>query len=696
MTANTREKITRLMAATRVAVVGASSDPGKLTGRPIAYMLERGFKGEIIPINPSRTEIQGLRAYPSLAAVDRPIDLALIGTAAEQVEPVVVEGIAAGVRSFVVLSSGFSEHNAEGARLQARLTELAREHDVAMVGPNCLGVINAETGLIASFTTAMEENALTPGGFGFATQSGALGAYWLDLVLQGGLGVSRWVSTGNECDIDLAAAIGMLADDPMTKVIGAYVEDVKDGPAFRAALRDAARANKPVFIIKAGRSAAGAAAAASHTGAMAGEDRVYQACFDQYGAIRVASVSEMIDAAKLVLHDAVPTAGKIGVLSVSGGAGVLLADAIETAGLSLPAFTERTAAALAKALPGFSKPQNPVDLTANVIAKTELFRETLAVVSAAPELDATILFIGLMHSISDVFTESILAARAKSGRPFIVVWIGARPAIVAQLNAAGIPVYPDIPQAITALAYVCEGRLRRLRAAKLGDAPEGGRATARSVTLSEWQSKARLREMGGVTLPAGVLVGSAEEVATAMAGLTGPFVAKLQSAEMPHKSEHGGVVLGLRDTASVTEAVRKLARIGEERGISCEGVLIEEMVGFDIELIVGFRRDPVFGPLLMVGRGGVEVELDPDFAIALLPLSPADIVAMLKSLRSARLFDGFRGRPPVDLDAIAEALARIGVRFVADPGLDEIEINPLVARGDRVVALDALIKVAAT
>ncbi|WP_298279879.1 acetate--CoA ligase family protein [uncultured Bradyrhizobium sp.] len=691
---NPREKTARLMAATRIAVVGASSDPTKLTGRPIAYMLQRGFKGEIIPINPSRAEIQGLRAYPSLAAVDRPVDLALIGTAAAQVEPIIAEGISAGIKSFVVLSSGFSEHDAEGARLQTRLTELARCHDVAIVGPNCLGVINAETGLIASFTTAMEENALTSGGFGFASQSGALGAYWLDLVLQAGLGVSRWISTGNECDVDLAASIGMLVDDPLTKVIGAYVEDVKDGPAFRAALRDAAHANKPVFVIKAGRSQAGAAAAASHTGAMAGEDRVYQACFDQYGAVRVASVTEMIDAAKLVLHDAVPAAGKIGVLSVSGGAGVMLADAIESAGLGFPAFTAQTAEALSKTLPGYSKPHNPVDLTANVLANTEMFRKTLSVVSATPELDACILFIGLMHSISDVLTESILAARAASGRPFIVVWIGARPDIVAKLDAARIPVYPDIPQAIAALAHASRARAQRSRAALAGDAPERARAAGRSRTVTEWQSKARLREIGGVALPAGAMVSAGHEVAAAIAALKGPFVAKLQSPAMPHKSEHGGVVLGLADASAVTEAVRTLQQRGREAQVECDGVLIEQMVGFDIELIVGFRRDPVFGPMLMVGRGGIEVELDPDIAIALLPLSAEEIEALLRSLRSARLFDGFRGRQPVELGAIAQALAKIGAGFLADPGLEEIEINPRVARGSNVVALDALMKVA--
>ncbi|MGH6707384.1 MAG: acetate--CoA ligase family protein, partial [Bradyrhizobium sp.] len=679
------------------AVVGASNDPAKLTGRPIAYMLKRGFTGEIVPINPSRNEVQGLKAYPSLAALDRPVDLAIIGTAAAAVEGVIAEGVAAGVRSFVVLSSGFAEHDAEGARLQARLTALASEHDIAVVGPNCLGVINGETGLIASFTTAMEDNELRYGGFGFASQSGALGAYFLDLVLQAGLGVSRWITTGNECDVDIAGSLGMLVDDPMTKVIGAYVEDIKDGPAFRDALRDAARAGKPVFLIKAGRSSVGAAAAASHTGAIAGEDRVYQACFDQYGAIRVASITEMIDAAKLVLHDAVPSEGRIGVLSVSGGAGVLLADAIEAAGLGFPKFSVETATALAATLPGFSKPQNPVDLTANVLSNAGMFRSTLEVVSVAPELDACILFIGLMHSISETLTESILAARSQSGRPFIVVWIGARPEIVARLDAAGIPVYPDIPQAITALGHACGAVRKQAVAASVANAPARQSTPPGALRqLTEWHSKVWLRNAGGIGLPDGVMVQTSVEVAAGITGLAAPFVAKLQSPDMPHKSEHGGVVLGLNDTAALTNAVETLLGRGRDAKVIIDGVLIERMVGFDVELIVGFRRDPVFGAMLMVGRGGVEVELSPDVAMALLPLTAAEIETLLRSLRSARLFDGFRGKPVVDVRRISQALAHIAGKFMIDATLDEIEINPLVARGADVVALDALIKVAGT
>ncbi|ETH22212.1 CoA-binding domain protein [Bordetella pertussis CHLA-15] len=251
-----------VLEARSVAIVGASADPGKIAGRPLAYMLSRGFVGKLFPVNPTRAQVQGVKSYPSLAAIGEPVDLAIVGTPAALVEGVIREGIAAGVRAFVVFSSGFSETGEAGAALQRRLGELARAHDVAILGPNCLGVANSATGLIASFTTALEETPIRQGGFALVSQSGALGAYWMNICLRSGLGFSKWITTGNECDMDAAAAIAYLAGDADTRVIGLYVEDIRDTVAFRRALRAAAEAGKPVIAIKAGRSQAGAAAAA--------------------------------------------------------------------------------------------------------------------------------------------------------------------------------------------------------------------------------------------------------------------------------------------------------------------------------------------------------------------------------------------------------------------------------------------------
>lgn len=681
----------RLLEAQSVAVVGASSNPGKITGRPIAYMLERGFRGKIFPVNPMRQEVQGLRCYPSLAAIDASIDLVIVGTDASNVEQAVAEGIAASVGGFVIFSSGFAELDANGAERQKRLRDMAQASGIPILGPNCLGLINSANGLVASFTTAMERNGLQPGGFGFVSQSGALGAYWLDMVLQAGIGFSSWITTGNECDVDVADALEYLVDDEATSAIGLYIEDVKDGAAFRKAVTRAASRRKPIFVIKAGRSAAGAAAAASHTGALAGQDTVYQAFFDQFGIGRVESLSEMLDAAMPFLCGAAPMGARMGIMSVSGGAGVMLADAMEGADLTVQPFGGETRSRLAEILPKFSKPQNPLDLTATVVQDTALFSRALTAIVNAPEIDAAVLFVGLMHSISADLVGALVEARAACGKPIILVWMGASEEVCERVRKAQIPMYPDIPQAVAALAAGRAVQRSWSRPPSLPIRAETGTSWRREV-LSEWRSKETLRRLGAVGLPAGVLVEGKDQLERAAGTLGFPLVAKLQSPDMPHKTEHGGVALSLNSIVEAEAAVDRLLNRAGDMRIRCEGVLIEQMVPFDFEFLLGLRRDPIFGPMIVIGRGGIEVEVSPDVTRAFLPLERRQIEELVLSLRCAPLLGAFRGKPPIDVVALVDAMARLADAFVADHSLDEIEINPLVARrGGPVVALDALV-----
>lgn len=686
-----------VLEARSVAIVGASADPGKIAGRPLAYMLSRGFVGKLFPVNPTRAQVQGVKSYPSLAAIGEPVDLAIVGTPAALVEGVIREGIAAGVRAFVVFSSGFSETGEAGAALQRRLGELARAHGVTILGPNCLGVANSATGLIASFTTALEETPIRPGGFALVSQSGALGAYWMDICLRSGLGFSKWITTGNECDMDAAAAIAYLAGDADTRVIGLYIEDIRDTAAFRRALRVAAEAGKPVIAIKAGRSQAGAAAAASHTGALAGDDALYDACLRQHGALRVDSLGEMMDAARLYLFDSVPQGRRVAVMSVSGGAGVLIADEAERRGLALPPLAGSTAAALAPVLPSFVQAANPLDLTGNVVQDTASIGRALEAVARDPGNDAIVLFVGLMHSIASAFTDAIAQARQRTHRPIIVIWIGAKEESVAALEQARIPVFRDIPPAVAAVGAAV--RLRALREAALAmalpaAAPPAAAPPAapgaRVEALAECDGKALLRELGVAGVPAGMLV-SAAAPDRLPAPLAYPVVAKLQAASLLHKSDIGGVVLNIGSDAQLREAVHRLAGIAQAHGIEARGVLVEPMQPFDHELLLGLRRDPRFGATLTLGRGGVEVELDADVASQLLPLSAGAIQAMLESLRAARLFKGFRGRGAVDLAALSSQIADLCRIFLAQPDLAEVEINPLAVRGDRAWVLDAVV-----
>ncbi|HRP20724.1 MAG TPA: acetate--CoA ligase family protein [Alicycliphilus sp.] len=683
-------RLEALLNARSVAVIGASADAAKIAGRPIAYMRARGYTGAIYPVNPSREEVQGLRCHPSIAAIGQPVDLAIIGTAAAHVEGAIREGIAAGVKAFVVFSSGFAELDEAGRALQKRLTALARAHGVAIVGPNCLGIANSRSGLLATFTTALESHALQQGGFSFVSQSGALGAYWMDIVLRNGIGFSQWVTTGNECDVDAADAIEFLVADPDTKVIGLYIEDIRRMDAFRAALDRAARAGKPVIAIKAGSSSAGAAAAASHTGALAGNDALYDACLQQHGALRVRSLTEMMDAARLLLHNAAPAGPRLAVMTVSGGAGVLIADASEPLGLQLPALKPEVAQALVPILPSFVHPSNPLDITGNVLQDTPMIGRAMQALATDTDTHAIVLFIGMMHSIADAFVQALSQARSHVRCPIVVIWVGAMDSSIHALEAAGIPVFLDIPQAMQALARGLQMRRTRAqiiqRPGALPTMPvtDGGRSLP---TLSEWDGKQLLASQQSVQIPAGRLLKAGEALPP---GLPYPVVAKLQSDQLLHKSDAGGVALRIQDAPSLQEAIERLHELGAGLGIPVQGVLVEQMLPFDHELLLGLRREPRFGPVLTLARGGIEAELDPDVVNLLLPANADDIAQMLGRLRCFKLLQGFRGRPGADMPALARRIADLCEWFLQQP-LRELEINPLAIQGSQMWALDALI-----
>ena len=618
-------RLKSLMNARSVAVVGASADPGKISGRPIAYMQARGYQGQIYPVNPGRDQVQGLRCYPSLAAIGAPVDLAIVGTAANQVEGVILEGIAAGVKAFVVFSSGFAELDEPGKAMQSRLTQLAREHAVAIVGPNCLGVANSHSGLIATFTTALESHVLRRGSFSFVSQSGALGAYWMDIVLRSGMGFSQWITTGNECDVDAAQAVDYLVSDPDTEVIGVYIEDIRRIDAFRAALTRAAQAGKPVIVIKAGSSSVGAAAAASHTGALSGNDALYDTCLQQHGALRVRSLTEMMDVARLLLHKAAPCGPRLAVMTVSGGAGVLIADASEPLGLLLPPLKAAIERALVPVLPSFVHPSNPLDITGNVLQDTPMISRAMQALALDRDTHGIVLFIGMMHSIADAFVQALSQARQHAHCPIIVIWVGAMDSSVQALEAAGIPVFLDIPQATQAIARGIWLRTSQQHVAQRPAQRHSSKLQAYGgpslPTLSEADGKQLLASQSAIALPQSWLLQEGDDCP---ANLPYPLVAKLQSAELLHKSDAGGVILRIHDTASLRAALQKLYTLGRELELPMQGVLVEEMLPFDHELLLGLRRDDRFGPVLTLARGGVEAELDPDVSNLLLPASPCE------------------------------------------------------------------------
>lgn len=689
----TIHRLSRILDATSIAVIGASDDLAKVGGRAVHLLRHGSYAGQVYPINPKRETIQGLRCFPSVGAIGQAVDLCVLAVTAADVEDQVRQCLAAGVGGLIVLSSGYAEHDAKGAQRQAALADLVARHGVPMIGPNCLGVMNGNSGLVASSTFAINDRKLVSGKLGFATQSGAIGTYWLDMVLAAGEGVASWVSTGNEADVDLAEVLDYMVDDPRIGVIGLYAEGIRNGTLFRRAAIRALAKQKPILILKAGRSAIGANAAASHTGALAGEDALYQTFFEQHGICRVESLAEMFDVSRVLLTQPAKKGKRTCVVSVSGGAGVLVTDAVVAGGLDVPELSGQVQADLKKLLPSFATPQNPLDITAQVASEPELLGNVLRVIVDSGDFDKLIIFCGALGNLQQPLSENIIRGIAGWDGSSIVIWQANRPLALHLLGQAGIPVFSEIPPAVTALC-------RATRMAAHWQAPALAEPTAMPIStvpaasapplcLTEERSKKFLQERAGLQRPKGVLVTDAVQAVAATRQLRGPLVAKLQSPQMVHKSGSGGIRLDLSGDAAIAQAATDMLELAARHQIDWEGVLLEEMVPIQFEFLVGLRRDPVFGPLLVIGRGGVSVEVDPDVVRAFLPASQQDILAMLARLRTSKLLSGFRGKPAAPLEEFSRVVAALAAMFQSDDAICEIEINPLVCTDGAVMAVDA-------
>ncbi len=674
-----------------IAVIGASEDLAKVGGRVIYSLIARGFLGSVFPINPKREYIQKLKCYESIAAVQKPVDLCVIAVSATDVEDQVRQCLAAGVKGLIVLSSGFAEQDAEGVRRQDRLTELVRASSVPMIGPNCLGVMNAFSGLVASSTFSINDRELKSGGLAFLTQSGAIGTYWLDMILSSGLGISSWVSTGNEATVDISELLDYLVDDDQTEVIGMYVEGVRNGALFRQAALKAKIKKKPILILKAGRSNIGAAAAASHTGALAGEDSLYDAFFEQFGISRVDSLSEMLDISRVLSLQPAQSGKRTCVLSVSGGAGVLITDVAIANGLSMPELSEALKANLKPLLPDFAAAQNPLDITAQIATEPRLLGMVLRVITESREFDQIIVFCGALGNLQQQLAEGIIGGVVDWQNPCVVIWQASRPLAVGLLTDAGIPVFSEIPAAVLSLARV--NRIAGFWEAKTTSS-EFHRMSSQDNhvaerVLTEHESKDFLFQKSGLKRPDGLLIRNLSEGFDSFKHLKSPFAVKLQSPQLVHKSGSGGIKLGLNQE-ELKASVLAMFELAQSQKMECQGILVESMEQIQFEFLLGLRRDPVLGPFLIVGRGGVSVEVDADVTRSFLPLSVGDILSMFARLRTRALYEGFRGKKAAPLQKIAEVVHKLTQMYLEDHSIKEVEINPLVCNADdEVLALDA-------
>jgi acetyl coenzyme A synthetase (ADP forming)-like protein len=682
------------LAPASVAVIGASRSPLKVGGSVVANLRSAGFAGRVIPVNSRADTVQGLPAVPSLLDVTGAVDLAVITVPAADVLAALKQCVAKGVGGAVVISAGFRESAGEGVRREAELREWLRDQPIRVLGPNCLGWIRPTRRLNLTFAPGMPD----PGGIAFISHSGALAVAILDWARDRRVGFSLFASLGNQADLNESDLLEAVAADPETRVIACYLEGVADGPRFLEALRGAA-ALKPVVLLKAGRSPEGARAVSSHTGALAGSDRAFDAVVRQAGALRVDTVEELFDLARGLATQPLPRGRRLVVVTNGGGLGIVSADAARAAGLRMEPLGEPVRRRLAEGLPATASPGNPVDLVGDADAR----RYSHALDSLGPDSADALLVLLTPQAATDAAGVARTIAGATRGWPIPVVAAfvgGARVAPgVRALEEVGIPCYAFPEPAVRTLAGMARLAERRGRVAGPPAAPAD---LAAARTWRAGLGSGDERQLGmpalaplltayGIRCVAGRVARNAEDAAAAAESIGFPVALKIVSPDITHKTEAGGVVLGLRDARAVREAAaRVLARVAVTPPTAViHGILVEPMAPAGKEILVGGVRDAQFGPLVMVGFGGIYVEIFADTAARLAPVSPDDALVMLDELKVAPLLRGVRGEPPVDRAAVAAIISRFAQLLVDLPEIEEIEINPLMAGPDGAVAVDA-------
>jgi acetyltransferase len=692
----------RLFAPRAVAVVGASRDPDKVGYRVVENILKGGFEGPIYPVNPTAKEVLGVRVYPSLSDIGAPVDLAVIVLPAPLVLPTLETCAAQGIGAAIVISAGFKEVGGAGAQLEAALGKRVRELGVRVLGPNCLGLIVTDSKLNATFAKDMPPS----GGIAFVSQSGALCTAALDWAVGLGIGFSALVSLGNKADLSEAEIIEALADDPKTRVIVGYLEAVEDGQRFLQVAGETSR-KKPVVFFKAGTTEGGARAASSHTGALAGADRAYEAAFKQTGVIRARSLRELFDFARVFASLPLPRGNRIAVVTNAGGPGIVAADACEGGALQLAALSDSTVTALKRVLPPTAALHNPVDVIGDATA--ERYQAALEAVVADPGVDG-VLALATPQAMTDLerFAQAVVQVGTGASKPVLAAFMAEASLKEANriLLRGGIPDFPfpdEAVKALEAMVRYAAGQARpplpaRLPADRARAAALLGSAADRGIdALAESEAREVIAAYG-FRGPRSARASSASEASDAAEQIGYPVVLKIISPQILHKSDVGGVRVGLANREAIHEAYAQMvARAGAAAPhASIDGVLVQEQVTGGREVILGMARDPQFGPLLMFGLGGIYVEVLKDVAFRIAPLAGAEAEAMIREVRAFPILQGVRGEAPADLAALVQDILRLSQLVTDFPEISEIDINPLFVKpaGEGTVALDARIRLA--
>lgn len=679
-----------------IAVVGASSNPDKIGAVPFRYLVEHGYDGHLYPINPKGVAICGRSSFPSLTAVGQPIDLAIFAIPAHAAHDALEDAIASGVKNIVMFSAGFAEVGDSGKAAQERFGKRARAAGIRVLGPNCLGFMNVAQSVYATFSPVLSTGIARSGQVALVSQSGAFGAYAYALARQRGVGLSMWVTTGNESDIDVADCICHLAHDPNTEIIMAYLEGCRDGVKLRRALESARTAGKPVVLVKVGRTELGAQSAASHTAALVGDDAAYDALFRQCGAWRAHSIEEFFDIAHSVAVAGLPANRRVGLLTVSGGVGAMMADDAAEACLDVAPLPPAAQTLIRERVP-LAATSNPVDLTGQVTTEPDLIELASRTMLEQADHGSLLIFLAAYGSTPVMQQlQRTLGQALRHDFPGRVIIFSALVEAEQQdkLEALGCLCFPDPARAIRVLAAMDFYRAQEANA-RLPQPATPDAIDLKKNRYNEADAMALLREGRCPVVPF-EHVRSRDEAIDGALKIGLPVAMKILSADITHKSDLGGVVLNVSDADEVGSAYDQIVtQVAKARpDARLDGVLIAPMKTGGIECILGVRHDPVLGVIMMLGSGGVNVELQNDIALRIAPIDHAQAQEMIGELNIAPQFAGYRGAPPMDRGALADAIVRVSQLALAmSSQLDSLEINPLLVmpQGHGVLALDAVL-----
>jgi acetyltransferase len=687
----------------RVAVVGASDNPASVGHAVLHNLIHGGFRGVVYPVNPKREAVHGITAYPSLDAVPQVPDLVVACTPAQTVPPVVRQGVGMGVQAFCIISAGFREAGEAGIALEQELLEaIAAGDDVRLIGPNCLGVITPRLGFNASFTVGMPR----PGNLAFITQSGALGTSVLDWAIRKDIGFSKFISVGNMAEVRFADLIDYLGQDADTEAILLYIESITQARSFLSAARAFTR-TKPIIAYKAGRFAESAAAAASHTGALMGADDVHDAAFQRAGIERVYEIDDLFDCAELLGRSRPPQGSRLAIVTNAGGPGVMATDALIARDGQLAELSPETMAKLNEVLPPYWSHNNPIDVLGDATA--DRYARAVSIVDQDPQVDAILVILTPQAMTDgDSVARAVADAVKQSNKLVLAAWAGGMSVLSGRniLSGHGVPAYPTPERAVQGLMHL----VRHKRSVEAiyetpRDVPVETGLNVESVqqrrhellarpnaTLSEVDAK-DLLDAYGIRV-ARTLTATTEQEAVDRAEQLGyPVVMKILSPDITHKSDVGGVRLDLNEAPEVRSAWKQMTEQARQArpDATITGVTVQPMIHLHekVEMILGAKKDPVFGSVILLGFGGVTAEVWQDRVLGLPPLTEKLADNMINSLRSRPLLEGWRGSPPADRAKLIETMVRFSYLIADSPNIAELDINPLLVGDDGAIALDA-------